>query len=216
MGGVRMAVYAVLLLALLFPVGWALRAPESAVSQDAALVYCLQPARQGNLVDAAVSLGLAGADSTVSQMRIGGRQLTLTEWRSADKGAFLRACDALAADAMPAPSGNAVTPTLTNPRPDSPRLGQDSYILTMTRNSDSAPAQNGLSWNSNRRRPRFAFLWGHNCRCHCSTRCSDGRTGRCTSRTGFAFSAQAKRYGCGGAFRVTLAELRLRVGRRHD
>ena len=109
MGGVRVAVYALLLLAVLVLAGWVLQAPESAGSQDAALVYCLQPARKGDLVDAAVSLGLAGADSTVSQMRFGGRRLTLAEWRSADNGAFLRACDALAADALPAQSGNAVT-----------------------------------------------------------------------------------------------------------
>jgi len=106
MGGVRMAVYALLLLAALALVGWALQTSQSGDSRDAALVYCLQPAHQGDLVGAAVSLGLADVDSTVGWIRVSGQRLTLAEWRSADDDAFQRACNALAAEAMPAQSGD--------------------------------------------------------------------------------------------------------------
>ena len=108
MGGGRMAVYALLLLAALVLVDWKFQA---AGSQDADIVYCLQPAHQGSLVNAAVSLGLAGPGSTASQMRVGGRRLTLAGWRTADSDEFQRACDALAATAMPAQPGDTGTGT---------------------------------------------------------------------------------------------------------
>jgi hypothetical protein len=111
MGGVRMAVYALLLLAALVLVDWRFQSSVDAGSQDAELVYCLQPAHQGNLVNAAVSLGLAGPGSTASQMRIRGQRLTLAAWRTEDNHAFQRACDALATPAMPAQPSDTGTGT---------------------------------------------------------------------------------------------------------
>jgi len=110
MGGVRLVVYALLLLvAALVLVGSVVQNPESEGSKDAAIVYCMQSAHQDNLVGAAVNLGLASVGSTASQMRIGKRRLSLTQWRTADEDDFVRACDALAADAVPAPSASGDT-----------------------------------------------------------------------------------------------------------
>jgi hypothetical protein len=107
MGGARMAVYALLILAALVLVDWRVQAAEGSGTQDAMLVYCMQPAHQGGLVNAAVSLGLADSDSTTHDLLVGGRRLTLAQWRSADADAFKRSCDALATAALPAEPGNA-------------------------------------------------------------------------------------------------------------
>ncbi len=111
MGGVRMAVYAVLLLAALVLVDWRFQASEGSGVQDAMLVYCLQPDHQGNLVNAAVSLGLASSGSTTGDMLVAGRRLTLAEWRTTDDDAFQRACDALATASLPTQPGNETTGT---------------------------------------------------------------------------------------------------------
>jgi hypothetical protein len=107
MGGVRMAVYAVFILAALVLADWRVLVSEGSGLQDARLVYCLQPGHQGALVNAAISLGLATPGSTPIELLVDGRRLTLTHWRSADDAAFNRSCNALATTALPAEPGNA-------------------------------------------------------------------------------------------------------------
>lgn len=65
-------------------------------------MYCLAPAHLDGLVDAAVSLGLAGVGSSPGAMRVGGREISLARWRAADSADFQQACDAYATANMPA------------------------------------------------------------------------------------------------------------------
>jgi hypothetical protein len=97
-----MAVYALLLLVSLVLVDWGFQASGNTAAQDADIVDCLAPGHLDGLVSAAVSLGLAGAGSTPDMMRVGARELSVTEWRAADVADFQRACDAYAATSMPA------------------------------------------------------------------------------------------------------------------
>jgi hypothetical protein len=93
-----MAVYGLLLVIALIALDWRLVASGNGVSQDAELVYCLAPAQTGNLVNAAVSLGLADQGSAPGRIRVAGRELTLTQWRATQNESFERACTALAAE----------------------------------------------------------------------------------------------------------------------
>jgi hypothetical protein len=115
-----MAAYALLLLSALLGVVIIVRrdadqgAAASAAAADSRLVYCLQNSRRADLVSAAAALRLARPGATAGDVLVGGRQLTLPAWRQADSGAFDRACNALAAIAVPPPSGsdNGTTSTL--------------------------------------------------------------------------------------------------------
>jgi hypothetical protein len=97
-----MAVYALLLLVFLAFADWGFQRHGNAATEDADLVYCLAPAHLDGLVNAAVSLGLAGAGSDPGAVRAGGQTLPLAEWRAADGADFRRACDAYATVSMPA------------------------------------------------------------------------------------------------------------------
>lgn len=107
MGSVRIAVYALLLLAALVLVDWRFEASGGGASQDADTVYCLAPGHLGGLVTAAVNLGLAGSGSSPVAIYAGGRNMPLATWRAADGADFQRACDAYAAAGMTttAPAG---------------------------------------------------------------------------------------------------------------
>jgi hypothetical protein len=94
-------VYALLVLVFLVLADWGLQTSGNAAARDADLVYCLGPARLDGFVNAAVSLGLAGAGSSPAAMRVDGRKLSLAEWHAEDSGDFQRTCDAFAATAFP-------------------------------------------------------------------------------------------------------------------
>ena len=102
MGPVRMAVYALLLLAALVLVDWRFEAPGGSAAQDADTVYCLAPGHLGGFVTAAMNLGLAGSGSSPVTIHAGGRSMPLATWRAADGADFDRACDAYAAAGMTA------------------------------------------------------------------------------------------------------------------
>ncbi len=110
MPGPRMAAYALLLLVFVAALGWGLQQTGDGAVMDADLVYCLAPAHQDGLVDAAVSLGLAGAGSTPDRLHMGGRDVTLAAWRAADGAGFQRACDAYATASRPASAPGSATP----------------------------------------------------------------------------------------------------------
>ncbi len=56
--------------------------------------YCLAPAHQAGLVDAAVSLGFARGGSTPAAVRVANSTITLGTWRARDDADFRQACDA--------------------------------------------------------------------------------------------------------------------------
>jgi hypothetical protein len=77
-----------------------------AARKDAALVHCLSPAQQRPLVDAAVALGLAQQGPEPAPLRVGGRDLTVPQWRTERRPDFDRACKALTTTVIPPnPSG---------------------------------------------------------------------------------------------------------------
>lgn len=80
----------------------------SATPSDVALVYCTAPDREAGTVEAAVSLGLAGADSLQDKILVDGRTYTFSEWRDQRPDDFARACDALAGQTIPAAGPNAL------------------------------------------------------------------------------------------------------------
>lgn len=98
---VRMAVYALLLLAAFVLVDWRFDASGGAI-EDADTVYCLAPGHSGGLVTAAVNLGLIGSGSSPESIHAGGRTMPLAAWRASDGPDFGRACDAYATAGMPA------------------------------------------------------------------------------------------------------------------
>jgi hypothetical protein len=102
-----MLVYALLLLFFLAAAEWGFRASDGTASRDANLVYCLAPAHLDGLVNAAVSLGLAGVGSDPAAMHVRKQNLPLTQWRAAHKADFDRACDAYATSSNPAPAAAA-------------------------------------------------------------------------------------------------------------
>lgn len=102
-----MAVYVFLLLVIGVVVGWNLQGSSGTSGRDASLVYCLAPGHAGGLVNAAVTLSLAGQGSTASALLVNGRKLSLDQWRAADSADFQRACDAFAAANMPSPPAQA-------------------------------------------------------------------------------------------------------------
>jgi hypothetical protein len=105
MGSARAGLVVLVLLGILVFADWGVHQSgtnaNSSPGQDASLVYCLDPAHQGSLVTAAVTLGLAGTDSTPAALTVHGRTLALPQWRIADSADFTRACDAYAAASVP-------------------------------------------------------------------------------------------------------------------
>jgi hypothetical protein len=93
-------------------VGWYFLQPGTMSPQDDEdHVYCLAPAHLDGLVSAAVSLGLtgqardpelAGQAGDPEKVVVGGRTLTVTQWRSERHADFERACTAYAAASVPA------------------------------------------------------------------------------------------------------------------
>jgi hypothetical protein len=106
MPGSRIALYAVLLLAALIALNLIFRLSGDAAAQDADTVYCLAPAHQGELINAALDLGLVGSGSSVAALSSHGTVESLPQWRAKDDPDFQRACDALAAPAMPSGGGS--------------------------------------------------------------------------------------------------------------
>jgi hypothetical protein len=110
MPGLRTALFALVVLGL-FALLYFLFRPGSGPSvRDADLVYCLAPAHQAGLVDAAESLDLISTRSTPAAVQAGGPPLTLSAWVDKDTADFRRACDAYAAPAFQSgSSGSAAT-----------------------------------------------------------------------------------------------------------
>ena len=100
MAGSRTALFALLILGLFALVDWLSQSTTDSLAHDADVVYCLAPAHQAGLVNAAVSLGLAGTRSSPSAMRVSRSAISLDTWRSRDDADFERACDAYAAPAF--------------------------------------------------------------------------------------------------------------------
>jgi len=88
----------------------AFAAPGASGERDAQLVYCLDTAHRGDLVTAAVRLGLlkagATAQDTVVPTAAGGR-MTLEKWAEHSQDDFGRACSALMSAASDSPGAAA-------------------------------------------------------------------------------------------------------------
>jgi hypothetical protein len=100
MAGSRAALFALLVLVVIVLADWLFQTSTGAPSPDADLVYCLAPAHQAGLVDAAVSLGSVGGGSTPAAVRVSNSAITLGTWRARDDADFQRACDAYAAPSV--------------------------------------------------------------------------------------------------------------------
>jgi hypothetical protein len=100
--GSRVGLAAVFLAVAVVLVGWDFLQPGTMSQQDEDHVYCLAPAHLDGLVSAAVSLGLAGQGQDPEKVVVGGRTLSVTQWRSEHPAAFERACSAYAAASVPA------------------------------------------------------------------------------------------------------------------
>jgi len=106
MGGLRISIYALLLLgaigaiaALLYT---RLGSTADVADNDARLVYCMEPSHRDDLIDAAITLGVAQSGSLSGEVRVGSRQMTTANWRKARRAGFDRACDAITAASIPA------------------------------------------------------------------------------------------------------------------
>lgn len=64
-------------------------------ADDARLVYCLNPAHQAELVNAAVTLGLGGRAATRTHITVAGKATSPDAWRKQNPKAFDRVCNAL-------------------------------------------------------------------------------------------------------------------------
>jgi hypothetical protein len=112
MGGMRVAIYALLLLMVLLVVaGSAIYRPSDAPAEDADLVYCLAPGHVKGLVNAAEALGLVTPGPSLGTLRSAGQELSLARWQVVDHSDFRRACDAYAAadDSAGTPSAQAAS-----------------------------------------------------------------------------------------------------------
>ena len=69
---------------------------------DSDVVFCLSEQQQPRLVESAETLGLARAGGSPDRVRIGDREIALTEWRSEREPDFRRSCLALS---PPRPAG---------------------------------------------------------------------------------------------------------------
>jgi hypothetical protein len=112
MAGSRTALFALLVLVVIVLADWLFQTSTGDPNLDADLVYCLAPAHQAGLVDAAVSLGSVVGGSTPAAVRVAhlDSAITLGTWRARDDADFQRACDAYAAPSvksagLPAESG---------------------------------------------------------------------------------------------------------------
>jgi hypothetical protein len=68
--------------------------------QDADTVYCLAPAHQAGLVNAAADLDLIASDSTTAKVHVDGSVISLPRWKARHPSDFQQACDAYAAPAF--------------------------------------------------------------------------------------------------------------------
>lgn len=107
MGGARLAVYAVLLVLIAGLAAWEFQQTEGPPQQDVDLVYCTAPSHAGGLVDAAVSLGLAGRGHHAGSLLVRGRDLSPGLWRAEQPDAFNLACGAYAAAHLPGQASSA-------------------------------------------------------------------------------------------------------------
>ncbi len=71
---------------------------------DAATVFCMNPARQDELVSAAVTLGLGDRGPAPGRLLAGQRELDIPAWREQRRTDFERACLALFTGAQQAPA----------------------------------------------------------------------------------------------------------------
>jgi hypothetical protein len=100
MAGSRTALFALLVLVVIVLADWLFQTSSESATPHADLVYCLAPAHQAGLVDAAVSLGFVGGGSTPAAMRVADSAITLGTWRARDDADFQQACDAYAAPSV--------------------------------------------------------------------------------------------------------------------
>jgi hypothetical protein len=102
MAGSRTAVFALLILVPIVLVDWLFQTSSESRTSNADLVYCLAPAHQAGLVDAAASLGFVVGGSTPAAVRVADSDsaISLGTWRARDDADFEQACDAYAAPSV--------------------------------------------------------------------------------------------------------------------
>lgn len=106
MTGSRTALLAVLILAALIGFSWWSQSTSDQASQDADLVYCMTPAHQAALVDAAVNMKLVRRGPGPMMVKFGGTTMSVGEWQAKDPAAFKRTCDAYAGQGLAASSSS--------------------------------------------------------------------------------------------------------------
>jgi hypothetical protein len=77
---------------------------SSEEATDSRVVFCLSADQRPRLKDAAVTLGLAEADTLADHVIAANRSISLVEWRAQRPRDFNRACTALMAQRVPSPS----------------------------------------------------------------------------------------------------------------
>lgn len=100
MAGWRTTLFALLILAVFILAYWIFQPSNDSAVSDADLVYCLAPAHQAGLVNAAVTLGLVGAGSSPAAVRVAKSVIPVGTWQARNSADFQRACDAYAAPAL--------------------------------------------------------------------------------------------------------------------
>jgi hypothetical protein len=100
MAGWRTALFALLVLVVIVLADWRFQTSSEDTASNADLVFCLAPAHQAGLVNAAESLGFASVGSTPAAMHVPDSTITLGTWRADDDAKFNQACDAYAAPSV--------------------------------------------------------------------------------------------------------------------